>query len=75
VVNHKSVSELLYRLKREQPFKEFDIVTTEGKSVHVWNRFRFTYDDRQVLVGDERDRLLKLPFESIATIQERGATH
>lgn len=62
------LSDVLYRLKREEPFKPFEVVTREGKRHPVKGRFHFAYNGDYVALLDQKNIPIHVEYSDISSI-------
>lgn len=61
----------LQRLHSAKPFREFDVITTDGKTYHVEKSYEFTFDEARVIVANEKKTgLYRLPISTVQSIRE-----
>ena len=67
------MSEVLQQLRarrRGEPFVPFAFVLKDGRRLVVQHRFQFGFNDFQVIVLDDRDRVTRFEPADIATLDE-----
>lgn len=60
--------DMLHRLKREQPFKPFEVVTRAGQRHPVKGRFHFAYNLDYLALLDHKNIPIHVEYDDIMSI-------
>lgn len=62
--------EQLRARRRQEPFTPFAFVLKDGRRLTVMDRFQFGFNEFQVIVLDNRDRITRFAPADIATFEQ-----